>query len=144
MSATTQSYWKRSPFGFLRSESVLAHNIIVGGGTIAAGVLGVAFQSLASHQLRPADYGAVFAVVTLITFIGLPASAKEAVAFALLGHEALHGRPANIPRCTGASASALLGKIVPGSNYRALMHHAFTTDINKAISRLHLDQEPIQ
>ncbi|PYQ63407.1 MAG: hypothetical protein DMF54_16850 [Acidobacteria bacterium] len=75
MSATTQSYWKRSPFGFLRSESVLAHNIIVGGGTIAAGVLGVAFQSLASHQLRPADYGAVFAVVTLITFIGLPASA---------------------------------------------------------------------
>jgi len=75
VSATTQSYWKRSPFGFLRSESVLAHNIIVGGGTIAAGGLGVAFQSLVSHQLRPADYGAVFAVVTLITFIGLPASA---------------------------------------------------------------------
>ena len=42
---------------------------------MSAGVLGVAFQSLVSHQLRPADYGAAFAVVTLITFIGLPASA---------------------------------------------------------------------
>src|SRR5713226_1697131 len=54
---------------------MLTHNLVVGGGTIAAGVLGVAFQSLVSHQLRPADYGSVFAVVTLITFIGLPASA---------------------------------------------------------------------
>jgi O-antigen/teichoic acid export membrane protein len=42
---------------------------------MAAGLLGVAFQSLVSHQLKPADYGGVFAVVTLITFIGLPASA---------------------------------------------------------------------
>ena len=58
----------------MRGERVLAHNLIVGAGTITAGVLGVAFQSLASHQLRPADYGAVFAVVTLITFIGLPAT----------------------------------------------------------------------
>ena len=56
-------------------ERVLTHNLIVGAGTMSAGVLGVAFQSLVSHQLRPADYGAAFAVVTLITFIGLPASA---------------------------------------------------------------------
>jgi len=59
----------------LKGDRLVAHNLIVGAGTIAAGVLGVAFQSLASHQLHPADYGAVFAVVTLITFIGLPASA---------------------------------------------------------------------
>jgi O-antigen/teichoic acid export membrane protein len=59
----------------LKGERILTHNVVVGGGTIAAGLLGVAFQSLASHQLRPADYGSVFAVVTLITFIGLPASA---------------------------------------------------------------------
>jgi O-antigen/teichoic acid export membrane protein len=59
----------------LKGERVVTHNLVVGGGTIAAGVLGVAFQSLVSHQLRPADYGSVFAVVTLITFIGLPASA---------------------------------------------------------------------
>jgi O-antigen/teichoic acid export membrane protein len=65
----------RNAYSLLKGESVLTHNLIVGGGTIAAGVLGVAFQSLVSHQLRPADYGGVFAVVTLITFIALPASA---------------------------------------------------------------------
>ena len=54
---------------------MIAHNLVVAGGTVAAGLLGVTFQSLASHQLRPADYGSVFAVVTLITFIALPASA---------------------------------------------------------------------
>ncbi|SRR5579884_2304518 len=51
---------------------------------------------------------------------GLPARAKEAVAFALLGHETLHGRAANLPRCTGASKAVVLGKIIPGSNYRQL------------------------
>jgi O-antigen/teichoic acid export membrane protein len=40
-----------------------------------AGVLGIAFQSLVSHRLQPNDYGAVFAVVSLITFVGLPATA---------------------------------------------------------------------
>ena len=79
----------------LKSERVVTHNLIVGGGTVAAGVLGVAFQSLASHQLRPADYGSVFAVVTLITFIGLPASAftllmaRETSRGQASGHQAL-------------------------------------------------------
>jgi O-antigen/teichoic acid export membrane protein len=61
--------------GVLKSEQLVAHNFVVGAGTITAGMLGVAFQSLVSHQLRPAHYGAVFAVVTLITFIGMPAGA---------------------------------------------------------------------
>jgi O-antigen/teichoic acid export membrane protein len=38
-------------------------------------VLGFAFQALISHRLEPAAYGGVFAVVTLITVIGLPGSA---------------------------------------------------------------------
>jgi O-antigen/teichoic acid export membrane protein len=71
---TTTSIWRGLP-ALLKAEHVVTHNLIVGGGTMAAGVLGVAFQSLVSHQLRPADYGAVFAVVTIVTFIGLPASA---------------------------------------------------------------------
>ena len=75
MSATIQKHWKRRVTGLIRGEHVLTHNLIVGAGTISAGLLGVAFQSLVSHQLRPADFGAAFAVVTLITFIGLPASA---------------------------------------------------------------------
>jgi O-antigen/teichoic acid export membrane protein len=65
----------RSLSRFLGTERLVTHNVLVGTGTIAAGLLGVGFQSLVSHQLKPADYGAVFAVVTLITFIGLPASA---------------------------------------------------------------------
>ena len=77
----------------LKSERVVTHNLIVGGGTVAAGVLGVAFQSLASHQLRPADYGSVFAVVTLITFIGLPASAFTL----LMAREASRGQASGQP-----------------------------------------------
>ncbi len=52
---------------------------------------------------------------------GLPARTKEAVLFALLGHEALHGRPANLPRCTGAGERTILGKLVPGANYRKVL-----------------------
>jgi anhydro-N-acetylmuramic acid kinase len=42
---------------------------------------------------------------------GLPAEAKEAVAFALLAHETWHRRPSNVPSATGAKRTAVLGKI---------------------------------
>ncbi len=42
---------------------------------------------------------------------GLPAEAKEAVAFALLAHETWHRRPSNVPSATGAKRPAILGKI---------------------------------
>jgi len=42
---------------------------------------------------------------------GLPAEAKEAVAFALLAHETWHRRPSNVPTATGAKRAAILGKI---------------------------------
>src|SRR5712692_3532702 len=71
---TRETAWRRLRV-VLTSERIMAHNLIVGGGTIIAGLLGVAFQSVFSHRLQPADYGAVFAVVSLITFVGLPASA---------------------------------------------------------------------
>jgi anhydro-N-acetylmuramic acid kinase len=41
-------------------------------------------------------------------------SAKEALAFAILAHEALAGRPGNVPSATGAQKAVVLGKIVPG------------------------------
>ena len=42
---------------------------------------------------------------------GLPAEAKEAVAFAVLAFETWHRRPSNIPAATGAKRPAILGKI---------------------------------
>ncbi|MDP9349981.1 MAG: anhydro-N-acetylmuramic acid kinase [Chloroflexota bacterium] len=53
--------------------------------------------------------------------LGLPGYIKEAVAFALLGYQCLHGRPSNVPSCTGAVAPVVLGKITPGPNYRQLI-----------------------
>jgi len=74
IAATATTWWRRVAATLL-GEQVVSHNLIVATGTVIAGVLGVAFQGLFSHNLRPGDYGGVFAVVTLIGFIGLPAGA---------------------------------------------------------------------
>jgi len=46
--------------------------------------------------------------------LGLPAAAKEALAFAVLGFLTVHGLPAALPSCTGARRPSLLGSITPG------------------------------
>jgi anhydro-N-acetylmuramic acid kinase len=45
--------------------------------------------------------------------MGIDADAKEAIAFAILGYETLRGRPANVPRVTGAARAVVLGSIAP-------------------------------
>ncbi len=47
--------------------------------------------------------------------LGLPAAAKEAYAFAVLGYLTLHGLPGNAPGCTGAGGPRVLGSLTPGS-----------------------------
>jgi len=42
---------------------------------------------------------------------GVPDEAREAMAFALIGHESLMGRPANLPAVTGASRAVVLGSL---------------------------------
>ncbi|MFJ7157199.1 anhydro-N-acetylmuramic acid kinase [Streptomyces sp. NPDC101118] len=46
--------------------------------------------------------------------LGLPAQAKEAYAFAVLGFLTLQGLPGNAPPCTGASGPRVLGSLTPG------------------------------
>jgi anhydro-N-acetylmuramic acid kinase len=43
--------------------------------------------------------------------LGVNADAKEAMAFALMAHDSLAGRPTNIPGATGASRPVVLGKL---------------------------------
>lgn len=43
--------------------------------------------------------------------LGIPADAKEAIGFAVLANETIHGNPGNLPSATGASKPAVLGKI---------------------------------
>jgi anhydro-N-acetylmuramic acid kinase len=45
--------------------------------------------------------------------LGWSNDAKEAMAFALLGYETLHGHKNNAPAATGAKQSVILGKIIP-------------------------------
>ena len=44
---------------------------------------------------------------------GIDPDAKEAIAFAVLAYEFVHGRPSNLPRATGARRSVILGKSSP-------------------------------
>lgn len=43
--------------------------------------------------------------------LGMPAEAKEAIAFALLAYQTWHRQPGNVPGATGAVRPAVLGKI---------------------------------
>jgi anhydro-N-acetylmuramic acid kinase len=45
--------------------------------------------------------------------IGYSSDAKEAIAFALLANETLHGNPGNVPGATGAKKPVILGSITP-------------------------------
>ncbi len=46
--------------------------------------------------------------------LGIPSDAKEAICFAVLANETVHGIPANIPNTTGAAKPAILGAIFLG------------------------------
>jgi anhydro-N-acetylmuramic acid kinase len=49
---------------------------------------------------------------------GVPAAAVEAMAFSLMGRNALLGLPNHLPRCTGARRATVLGEIATGGSGR--------------------------
>lgn len=79
-------------------------SLVVSGG----GVKNATLMRRLAERLEPAGYEVVPSSAR-----GLDPDAKEAIAFALLGYETLRGRPANVPRATGAARAAVLGAIVP-------------------------------
>jgi anhydro-N-acetylmuramic acid kinase len=52
--------------------------------------------------------------VRLMEELGVPAQAKEGVAFALLAWLSFHGLAGNVPAATGAARAAVLGKVTHG------------------------------
>jgi anhydro-N-acetylmuramic acid kinase len=91
--------------------------VILGGG----GSRNPTLVRLLSQLLDPAQ-------IRLHEDFGLPSLGREAIYFALMGYEALHGRPNTIPSCTGATHAVVMGKVVPGMNYRALMTQVAASD----------------
>jgi anhydro-N-acetylmuramic acid kinase len=78
------------------------HEMIVSGG----GAKNPTLMAMLRREIEPLGIGLHFS-----DEFGVPAEAKEAVAFALLAHETWHRRPSNVPSATGAKRAAILGKI---------------------------------
>ena len=86
-------------FGVTRKHG---HAMIVSGG----GAKNPTLMAMLRNEIAPLGVELRFS-----DEFGLPAEAKEAVAFALLAHETWHRRPSNVPSATGAKRAAILGKI---------------------------------
>jgi anhydro-N-acetylmuramic acid kinase len=84
---------------FVLPRTRISELIISGGG--AHNPLLVAQLEAALPQIEVRTSGA----------LGVPEDAKEAFAFAWLGWETLHRRPANVPGATGAKRAVVLGKV---------------------------------
>ncbi|MBV9233892.1 MAG: anhydro-N-acetylmuramic acid kinase, partial [Candidatus Eremiobacteraeota bacterium] len=85
-----------------RTAEFAPNRVVVSGG----GTRNAAMMARLANLLAPA-------VVETSDAYGLPADAKEAMAFAVLGYETLRGRAANVPAATGARHAAVLGAIAP-------------------------------
>lgn len=81
--------------------------VILGGG----GVHNPALVGMLRKLLAPAS-------ITSHAAFGIPGNAKEALAFAILAYETIHGRPSNIPAATGAARAVVLGSVTPSPDGR--------------------------
>jgi anhydro-N-acetylmuramic acid kinase len=82
----------------------------VGGG----GTRNPALMRALGEALREATPpGASAPELRVVDEAGIPSGSKEAIAFAFLGHETLHGRPSSLVGATGARHPSVLGAIWP-------------------------------
>ncbi|SBT53644.1 anhydro-N-acetylmuramic acid kinase [Micromonospora auratinigra] len=82
--------------------------VVAAGGGVRNGTLMRRLAALAGARLRTTDE------------LGLPAQAKEAYAFALLGWLSWHGLPGALPSVTGATRAAVLGSWTPAGPARTV------------------------
>ena len=90
--------------------------VVIGGG----GARNLVLMRMLAEELAPVR-------VLVHEDFGLPAIGREAIYFAILGYQALHGRANTIPSCTGADHPVVMGKLVPGANYRRLLERVVAT-----------------
>jgi anhydro-N-acetylmuramic acid kinase len=84
---------------FIAPKSKIGELIVSGGGAHNPLLMAQLESGLNGVRVRTADD------------LGVPGDAKEAFAFAVLAHETLHKRPANVPGATGAKKAVVLGKV---------------------------------
>lgn len=99
--ASIADAYKRFVFPNLSANDLSRLEIVLGGG-------GAKNPTLISMLRERVGVGTVLTHEDL----GLPSSAKEALAFAIMAHETLQGKPSNVPSVTGARRATVLGKIV--------------------------------
>lgn len=93
---------------FILPRHPLAEVFVTGGGALNPTLLAGFAARLPDVRVRP------------LTDTGYDPQSLEALAFAVLAYATLHGLPSNVPSATGAGGPAVLGKIVPGKNYRSV------------------------
>lgn len=86
---------------FVFPKHTLARLIVSGGGAYNKTLLRLLQEGLPSTAVRTSDD------------YGMRSDAREALAFAILGNEAICGTPSNVPSATGASRPVILGKFTP-------------------------------
>jgi anhydro-N-acetylmuramic acid kinase len=117
-----------------RTQSIRPEDAVATATALTARSIGLAWEDFVAPALRdaPTDYivaGGGVRNATLMKMIreelavfgtikvkasdefGMPAAAKEAMAFALLAYRTWHRLPGNLPAATGAERAAILGKI---------------------------------
>ena len=91
---------------FLAPDATIDALLVGGGGARNPASLEALRAALPGTRVEPFDAA------------GVPADAAEAMAFSLMGRNAILGLPNHLPATTGASRAAVLGEIVPGRSGR--------------------------
>ena len=81
-----------------------------------------------SRSVAASDRRLPACAIRLHDEFGVPGDAREATAWAVLADETMLGNPATLPRVTGASGTAVLGKIVAALPVRPPLPHPGRAD----------------